>query len=65
MTWPVVIAGGNYSIPTTMDVRTLPHYVAAKARDRVIETMDHRREAAQQRTPPLRRVDGLGHRSAR
>jgi class 3 adenylate cyclase len=32
--WPTPIDGG-YAAPTTLDVRTLPHYVAAKATDRL------------------------------
>src|SRR5690349_16296710 len=32
--WPTTIEG-SYQIPTTMDVRTLPHYKGAKATDRL------------------------------
>ena len=34
-TFPTVIEGGGYSDPTTIDLRALPHYAAAKARDGV------------------------------
>jgi len=33
-TWPTLVEG-SYAVPTTMDVRTLPHYVAAKATERL------------------------------
>ena len=32
--WPKVL-DGSYAVPTTLDIRTLPHYVAAKMTDRL------------------------------